>query len=118
MKNKKKKKASQKLAGITGGIGDETREEQASVPETREDRVPRSGMLNASEEKRKIKLRRQHYLRQKKESQDHLGANFRRGVRGDARWQGKGGICERNWAGSRSMGGRSVSGPAQSPTSF
>ena len=52
---KEKKKASQKLAGVTGGVGDETREEQASVPETREDRVPRSGMLNASEEKRKIK---------------------------------------------------------------
>lgn len=64
-KKRKKKKASQKLAGVTGGIGDETREEQASVPETREDRVPRSGILNASEEKRKIKLRRQHYLRQK-----------------------------------------------------
>ena len=60
-----KNKASQKLAGVTGGIGDETRQEQASVTETREDRVPRSGMLNASEEKRKIKLRRQHYLRQK-----------------------------------------------------
>jgi len=45
-----KKKVSQKLTGVIGGIGDETREEQASVTETREDRVPRSGMLNASEE--------------------------------------------------------------------
>lgn len=63
---KQKKKVSQKLTGVIGGIGDETREEQASVTETREDRVPRSGMLNASEEKRKRKLRRQLYLRQKK----------------------------------------------------
>lgn len=44
----------------------ETREEQAVSRETREDRVPRSGMLNASRGKRKIKLRRQHYLRQKR----------------------------------------------------
>lgn len=114
---KSKNKVSHKLAGVTGGIGDETREEQASVTETREDRVPRSGMLNASEEKRKIKLRRQHYLRQKESHRitlEHISG----GVRGMPGGREREESMSRKWTVSRSMEGRSVSGSAQSPTSF
>lgn len=77
---KSKNKVSHKLAGVTGGIGDETREEQADVTETREDRVPEEWDVKCVRGKKKIKLRRQHYLRQKESHRitlEHISGGVR-----------------------------------------
>ena len=84
-KQKKKKKGSQKLAVVVGGIGDEPERNKRGVTETREDRVPRSGMVmrqRKKKKKKKLKQRKRHYLRQKKSHRISLREKISGGERG------------------------------------